>query len=131
MSQPVVVMCFGIGGLICTWPNSSSLGSASPTVDESRVANRYEALQVHGCSSNALDAHACKARAMLPKSITRDTNVGLGSPASGGTSISLTAINGATFQDIRQVRLGGLEINPMCPNPAAWLCSALGCSVLA
>jgi hypothetical protein len=36
------------------------------------------------------------------------------------TSISLTAINGATFQDVRQVRLGGGEIEPV-PEPATML----------
>ena len=34
------------------------------------------------------------------------------------TSISLTAINGAVFQDVRQVRLGGSEIVPV-PEPAS------------
>ena len=33
------------------------------------------------------------------------------------TSISLTAINGATFEDVRQVRLGGTEV----PEPASML----------
>jgi len=36
------------------------------------------------------------------------------------TSISLTGINGAVFQDIRQVRLGGSEIQPV-PEPASML----------
>jgi len=31
------------------------------------------------------------------------------------TSISLTAINGAVFEDVRQVRLGGTEV----PEPAS------------
>src|SRR5215210_8195330 len=34
------------------------------------------------------------------------------------TSISLTGINGATFQDVRQVRLGGSEIEAV-PEPAS------------
>src|SRR6187402_2680696 len=33
------------------------------------------------------------------------------------TSISLTAINGAVFQDVRQVRLGGGAIQPLIPVP--------------
>ena len=36
------------------------------------------------------------------------------------TSISLTGINGAVFQDVRQVRLGGSEIQPV-PEPASML----------
>jgi len=35
------------------------------------------------------------------------------------TSISLTAINGAVFQDVRQVRLGGGEIAETVPEPAS------------
>ena len=35
------------------------------------------------------------------------------------TSISLTAINGATFQDVRQVRLGGSEVVGTVPEPAS------------
>lgn len=38
------------------------------------------------------------------------------------TSISLTAINGAVFEDVRQVRLGGSEIEPEpIPEPASML----------
>jgi len=36
------------------------------------------------------------------------------------TSISLTAISGAVFEDVRQVRLGGSEIEPV-PEPASML----------
>ena len=36
------------------------------------------------------------------------------------TSISLTGINGAVFEDVRQVRLGGSEIEPV-PEPASML----------
>ena len=36
------------------------------------------------------------------------------------TSISLTAINGAVFEDVRQVRLGGGEVEPV-PEPASML----------
>jgi hypothetical protein len=36
------------------------------------------------------------------------------------TSISLTAINGAVFEDVRQVRLGGSDIQPV-PEPASML----------
>lgn len=35
------------------------------------------------------------------------------------TSISLTGINGAVFQDVRQVRLGGGEIADTVPEPAS------------
>lgn len=35
------------------------------------------------------------------------------------TSISLTAINGAVFEDVRQVRLGGSEIVENVPEPAS------------
>jgi len=41
------------------------------------------------------------------------------------TSISLTAINGATFQDVRQVRLGGGEIETV-PEPASMLLLGTG-----
>jgi hypothetical protein len=34
------------------------------------------------------------------------------------TSISLTAINGAVFQDVRQVRLGGSDVGEV-PEPAS------------
>ena len=37
------------------------------------------------------------------------------------TSISLTAINGAVFQDVRQVRLGGSAIIQTVPEPASML----------
>jgi len=37
------------------------------------------------------------------------------------TSISLTAINGAVFQDVRQVRLGGSEIVETVPEPTSML----------
>ena len=40
------------------------------------------------------------------------------------TSISLTAINGATFQDVRQVRLGGGEV--VVPEPASMLLLGTG-----
>jgi len=37
------------------------------------------------------------------------------------TSISLTGINGATFQDVRQVRLGGSDITQTIPEPGTML----------
>jgi hypothetical protein len=37
------------------------------------------------------------------------------------TSISLTGINGAVFEDVRQVRLGGSEIVETVPEPASML----------
>jgi PEP-CTERM motif len=37
------------------------------------------------------------------------------------TSISLTGIGGATFQDVRQVRLGGSDIVETVPEPASML----------
>ena len=42
------------------------------------------------------------------------------------TSISLTGINGATFQDVRQVRLGGGEIVQTVPEPASMLLLGTG-----
>ena len=42
------------------------------------------------------------------------------------TSISLTAINGATFEDVRQVRLGGSEIVETIPEPATMLLLGTG-----
>jgi hypothetical protein len=42
------------------------------------------------------------------------------------TSISLTAINGATFQDVRQVRLGGGEIVETIPEPTTMLLLGTG-----
>ena len=42
------------------------------------------------------------------------------------TSISLTAINGATFEDVRQVRLGGSEIVSTVPEPASMLLLGTG-----
>ena len=42
------------------------------------------------------------------------------------TSISLTAINGAAFQDVRQVRLGGSEIVETVPEPASMLLLGTG-----
>jgi hypothetical protein len=42
------------------------------------------------------------------------------------TSISLTAINGAVFQDVRQVRLGGGEITSTVPEPASMLLLGTG-----
>ena len=42
------------------------------------------------------------------------------------TSISLTGINGATFQDVRQVRLGGSEIVSTVPEPASMLLLGTG-----
>jgi len=42
------------------------------------------------------------------------------------TSISLTAINGAVFQDVRQVRLGGSEIVSSVPEPASMLLLGTG-----
>jgi hypothetical protein len=42
------------------------------------------------------------------------------------TSISLTAINGATFQDVRQVRLGGGAIVESVPEPTSMLVLGTG-----
>ena len=42
------------------------------------------------------------------------------------TSISLTAINGAAFEDVRQVRLGGSEIVETVPEPASMLLLGTG-----
>lgn len=42
------------------------------------------------------------------------------------TSISLTAINGAVFQDVRQVRLGGGEITATVPEPASMVLLGTG-----
>jgi PEP-CTERM motif-containing protein len=42
------------------------------------------------------------------------------------TSISLTAINGAVFQDVRQVRLGGGEVVETVPEPASMLLFGTG-----
>jgi hypothetical protein len=41
-------------------------------------------------------------------------------------SISLTAANGATFEDVRQVRLGGSEIVETIPEPASMLLLGTG-----
>jgi hypothetical protein len=42
------------------------------------------------------------------------------------TSISLTAINGAVFSDVRQVRLGGGEVVEAVPEPASMLLLGTG-----
>ena len=42
------------------------------------------------------------------------------------TSISLTGINGATFEDVRQVRLGGSEIVETVPEPASMVLLGTG-----
>jgi len=42
------------------------------------------------------------------------------------TSISLTGINGAVFQDVRQVRLGGGEIADTVPEPASMVLLGTG-----
>ena len=42
------------------------------------------------------------------------------------TSISLTGINGAVFQDVRQVRLGGGDITDTVPEPASMVLLGTG-----
>jgi hypothetical protein len=42
------------------------------------------------------------------------------------TDISLTAINSATFEDVRQVRLGGFETVGAIPEPSTWAMMILG-----
>jgi len=42
------------------------------------------------------------------------------------TSISLTGINGAVFQDVRQVRLGGSDIAETVPEPASMVLLGTG-----
>ena len=42
------------------------------------------------------------------------------------TSISLTAINGAVFSDVRQVRLGGSEVVETVPEPASMVLLGTG-----
>jgi len=42
------------------------------------------------------------------------------------TSVSLTAINGAVFEDVRQVRLGGSEIVQTVPEPASMVLLGTG-----
>jgi len=42
------------------------------------------------------------------------------------TEISLTAINGATFADLQQVRIGGFETVGAVPEPSTWAMMILG-----
>jgi hypothetical protein len=42
------------------------------------------------------------------------------------TDVSLTAINGATFDDLRQVRLGGFSTVGAVPEPSTWAMMILG-----
>jgi len=42
------------------------------------------------------------------------------------TSISLTALNGAVFQDVRQVRIGGGEVVETVPEPASMMLLGTG-----
>jgi PEP-CTERM motif len=42
------------------------------------------------------------------------------------TDVSLTAINGATFDDVRQVRLGGFSTVGAVPEPSTWAMMILG-----
>jgi hypothetical protein len=46
-------------------------------------------------------------------------------------AISLTAINGATFEDLRQVRLGGGDIVTLVPEPATTLLFCAGLAGMA
>jgi len=42
------------------------------------------------------------------------------------TDVSLTAINGATFEDVRQVRLGGFSTVGAVPEPSTWAMMIFG-----
>ena len=86
--------------------NAATAGSVNIVVQGVNITNGSQTFTVDPNGQNFFTVHAINGQLI--------------------NEISLSGISGATFQDVRQVRLGGSGIAPAVPEPSTWAMMLLG-----